>query len=158
MTEHPPHDGSWVLPPGTERKALDAALRELFPGTSWGKARALITTGKVKVGDETVHVPTRFVRAGDSISIKLTAPRPSTTQRVGREIIAYLDPHVVARFTWPFQLASGQVVEASLQGYTGKYVVAGAPIRPLGMGDSTIPEGTGGNKGYLDQRIAAIVA
>jgi 23S rRNA pseudouridine1911/1915/1917 synthase len=95
MTEHPPHDGSWVLPPGTERKALDAALRELFPGTSWGKARALITTGKVKVGDETVHVPTRFVRAGDTVSIKLTAPRPSTTQRVGREIIAYLDPHVV---------------------------------------------------------------
>ncbi|MBA4189702.1 MAG: porin [Planctomycetaceae bacterium] len=65
-----------------------------------------------------------------------------------------LDPHVVARFTWPFQLASGQVVEASIQGYTGKYVVAGAPIRPLGEGDSTTPKGTGGNKGYLDQRIA----
>jgi len=68
-----------------------------------------------------------------------------------------LDPHVVARFTWPFQLPSGQVVEASIQGYTGKYVVAGAPIRPLGVGDSTTPEGTGGNKGFLDQRIAATV-
>lgn len=90
-----PRDGSFELPPGTARKALDSALRDLFPGTSWTKARALVTTGKVKVGDEVVLLPTRFVRAGDRLTIKLSAPRPTTTQRVGREIIAYVDPHVV---------------------------------------------------------------
>lgn len=95
MTPNEPRDGSWELPPGTARKAIDAALREIFPGTSWNKARNLVTTGKVKVGDEVVLSPTRYVRAGDKLTVKLTSPRPTTTQRVGREIIAYVDPHVV---------------------------------------------------------------
>jgi hypothetical protein len=66
-----------------------------------------------------------------------------------------LNPHFVTRVTWPVQLASGQVVEASLQGYTGDFVVSGAPIRPLGVGDSLTPEGTGDRKGFRDQRVAA---
>ena len=37
--------------------------------------------------------------------------------------------HSVARLTWPVELSNGQVVEASVQGYTGEYVVDGAPIR-----------------------------
>ncbi|VTU00471.1 Phosphate-selective porin O and P OS=Pirellula staleyi (strain ATCC 27377 / DSM 6068 / ICPB 4128) GN=Psta_0512 PE=4 SV=1: Porin_O_P [Gemmataceae bacterium] len=65
-----------------------------------------------------------------------------------------LQPHVVARFTWPFQLPSGQVVEASVQGYTGMFVVPGSDIRIRGEGDSATPDGTGGNRGYRDQRIA----
>jgi hypothetical protein len=32
-------------------------------------------------------------------------------------------PHVVGRFTWPFELANGQIIEASVQGFTGKYIV-----------------------------------
>jgi 23S rRNA pseudouridine1911/1915/1917 synthase len=90
-----PKDGSYELPKGTGRKALDAAIREFFPGTSWGKARNLITTGKVKVADEVVLEPTRFVRPGDRIDIRLTAPRPSTQKRLGREVVAYVDPHVI---------------------------------------------------------------
>lgn len=67
-----------------------------------------------------------------------------------------LNPHVVARATWPFRLPSGQVVETSVQGYTGDYVVSGAPIRPLGVGtEGVTPTGTGGNKGFRDQRVAA---
>jgi hypothetical protein len=66
--------------------------------------------------------------------------------------------HVVSRLTWPFQLPSGQVVEASIQGYTGEVVVAGSPIRPLGRGASRTPTGTqatGDRRGHRDQRIAA---
>jgi len=31
--------------------------------------------------------------------------------------------HVVTRLTYPFELPSGQIIEGSLQGYTGKYVI-----------------------------------
>jgi len=33
------------------------------------------------------------------------------------------DVHLVARGTWPFELPGGQIVEGSLQGYRGRYVV-----------------------------------
>jgi hypothetical protein len=33
-------------------------------------------------------------------------------------------PHVVGRFTWPFEMSNGQIVEASIQGYMGKYVIS----------------------------------
>jgi hypothetical protein len=66
--------------------------------------------------------------------------------------------HVVGRFTWPFRLASGQVVEASIQGYTGETVVAGSPISPLGIGETDTPLGTQASsdrRGHRDQRVAA---
>jgi hypothetical protein len=61
--------------------------------------------------------------------------------------------HTVSRFTWPFRLASGQVVEMSIQGYVGKEVVNGAPIRPLGQGLATTPAGVGPD-GLREQRLA----
>ncbi|ULQ56353.1 OprO/OprP family phosphate-selective porin [Flavihumibacter rivuli] len=33
-------------------------------------------------------------------------------------------PHVVGRFTWPTKLKNGQIIEAGIQAYTGKYVVS----------------------------------
>ncbi len=51
--------------------------------------------------------------------------------------------HAVARLTYPFELASGQFVEASIQGYTGRFVV---PTRTAGV--TFEPE-------YLDERVAA---
>jgi hypothetical protein len=73
----------------------------------------------------------------------------------GSELEQNLNLHTVARATWPFQLPSGQVVETSIQGYTGDIVVAGANIRPLGQGDAITPLGTGGNRGIREQRLAA---
>jgi hypothetical protein len=61
--------------------------------------------------------------------------------------------HTVARFTWPFRLSSGQVVEVSVQGYVGKEVVNGAPIQPLGQGDAVVPAGVG-PAGLREQRLA----
>lgn len=65
--------------------------------------------------------------------------------------------HLVARLTWPWEFENGQIVEASIQGYTGEYVVLGSPIRPLGLGAVDVtPLGTrerGQVDGHLDQRI-----
>ncbi|MGC4003583.1 MAG: porin [Pirellulales bacterium] len=66
--------------------------------------------------------------------------------------------HIVARLTIPVQLESGQYVEASLQGYTGNYVVLSSPIRALGVTAVTAPAGTlgaGNDVGILDERLAA---
>jgi hypothetical protein len=66
--------------------------------------------------------------------------------------------HLIARLTLPMKLDNGQHVEASIQGYTGKYVVLSSPIRPLGMGAAFTPAGTqgaGNTDGILDQRMAA---
>lgn len=42
--------------------------------------------------------------------------------------------HVVARLTYPYTFANGQVVEASIQGYTGRFMPYTTGIRPsLGM-------------------------
>ncbi len=65
--------------------------------------------------------------------------------------------HLVARLTYPFRLADGQVVEASVQGYTGEFVPEGAAIRARGRGAAITPAGTraaGERAGHLDQRIA----
>jgi hypothetical protein len=69
---------------------------------------------------------------------------------------ANLNLHTVARVTWPMQLdwANGQVIEGSVQGYRGYYVVTGAAISPLGVGPAVVPEGTGGRTGILEQRVA----
>ncbi len=74
----------------------------------------------------------------------------------GSQFEMNMNLHTVARFTWPVQLdwSNGQVIEASIQGYRGDYVVRGAQIRALGSGPALTPAGTGGNSGILDQRIA----
>ncbi|WP_442754093.1 porin [Methylocystis sp. JAN1] len=42
--------------------------------------------------------------------------------------------HIVSRFTYPYVFENGQIVEASIQGYTGRYVPTTAAITPsLGM-------------------------
>jgi hypothetical protein len=65
--------------------------------------------------------------------------------------------HLVSRLTIPKTLSNGQIVEMSIQGYTGRYVVSGAPIAPLGIGPAITPIGTRGTpqgeNGLLDQRL-----
>lgn len=73
----------------------------------------------------------------------------------GSEVEENLNLHIVSRLTWPFRLSNGQVVEVSIQGYTGQIVVAGEAIRPLGQGEAIVPAATGGHQGILDQRVAA---
>lgn len=65
--------------------------------------------------------------------------------------------HVISRLTLPITLESGQLMELSVQGYTGKYTVLSSPIRPLGLGPAIRPLGaleTGNVPGIRDERIA----
>jgi Phosphate-selective porin O and P len=66
-----------------------------------------------------------------------TANRPELNQ----------EPHIVSRVTWPFELPSGQIVEASVQGYTGKWVM---PTDQLSKDVKYIAD-----RNYTDQRVAA---
>lgn len=71
-----------------------------------------------------------------------------------------LNLHTVARVTWPWQFANGQILETSVQAYTGEYLVEGATIRALGTGPAITPAGTrtsGDRTGQFDRRIAATV-
>lgn len=72
----------------------------------------------------------------------------------GSQVERNLNLHMVSRLTWPWELACGQILEASIQGYRGDYVVTGAPIRALGKGNAITPLGTGGSQGILEQRVA----
>jgi Phosphate-selective porin O and P len=65
--------------------------------------------------------------------------------------------HIISRFTLPMELEGGQYAEIAMQGYTGRYTVAGATIRPLGGATSSIPLGTleqGNRRGIQDERLA----
>lgn len=67
--------------------------------------------------------------------------------------------HVVARFTYPFKLKSGQFIETSIQGYTGTYTVtkdqisSGVIIAPTNDLPATGSTPTPPN--FMDKRIAA---
>lgn len=65
--------------------------------------------------------------------------------------------HIISRLTMPAFLPNGQLVEWGIQGFTGRYVVNGAAISPLGVGPSAVPLGTRGRafgeEGLLDQRL-----
>lgn len=54
------------------------------------------------------------------------------------------DPHVVARLSYPLQI-KGQIIEAGIQGYTGKYIVDNR---------STGVKGINKDFSYTDQRVA----
>lgn len=58
------------------------------------------------------------------------------------------EPHVVARFSYPFRVKN-QIMEAGIQGYTGKYVIATSNLS-TGVKHND-------NLNYLDQRAAATI-
>lgn len=59
--------------------------------------------------------------------------------------------HIVARFSYPFEFKNGQVFEAGIQGYNGKYVVNTVSAASTGV------QFQNGNPEFLDQRVAASV-
>jgi len=87
-------DKTLHVPEGVKRKPLDGVLRALT-GVSWGDARKLIETGKVQVRGAFVSDLRHPVSTGDEIAILLRAPRPSTRERLSRDVIAFVDQHVV---------------------------------------------------------------
>ncbi len=64
--------------------------------------------------------------------------------------------HFGARLTLPFTFENNQLMELSVQGYTGMFTVLSSPISPLGIGPAVRPLGTletGNQAGLLDKRV-----
>lgn len=95
------------------------------PTEAAGRFRALLERGLKGSGDYGVF--------GFGLYNGQTANRPEANN----------SSHAVARLTYPFELTSGQFVEASIQGYTGRFVV---PTKTAGV--TVAPE-------YTDERVAA---
>ncbi|HKQ69747.1 MAG TPA: RluA family pseudouridine synthase [Polyangiaceae bacterium] len=87
-------DQTFVVPADLGGRPLDGALKALTQ-LSWGDARKLIERGKVAVGDKVVTKLERRVREGETIEIRLRAPRPTGGPVLERSVILYLDTHVV---------------------------------------------------------------
>ncbi|MBN2194999.1 MAG: RluA family pseudouridine synthase [Polyangiaceae bacterium] len=87
-------DGTYVVRTGAPIP-LDRALRALFPGLSWARARTLATTGKVLVAGTMVTEPRTLVRDGTSIVIFTAARRPATTTRLDASALVHVDADVV---------------------------------------------------------------
>ncbi len=62
------------------------------------------------------------------------------------------DLSVISRITLPYTLANGQMMEAAIQGYIGRYVVLTSPISPLGVGPTVNPQAN--PAGLNDRRLA----
>lgn len=75
----PLRDADWTIPAELDRSALDGALRALT-GAPWSRVRSVIETGKVRVTGELVTRPTREVRGGDKIELRLCSPRPQVAR------------------------------------------------------------------------------
>jgi len=71
---------------------IDGFLRGALD-LSWGKARALVESGKVFVDGARVLDPEAAVSEGQSVEVNANAPKP--TARVPHDLIVYVDPHVV---------------------------------------------------------------
>jgi 23S rRNA pseudouridine1911/1915/1917 synthase len=71
---------------------IDGFLRGALD-LSWGKARALVETGKVFVDGQRVLESDAPVRDGQSVEVNESAPRPSA--KVPDDLIVYVDAHVV---------------------------------------------------------------
>ena len=72
---------------------LDAVVRAVF-GTSWGKARSWIASGKVFVDGAPVTDALRRIGGAAAIELRMNAPRPRT-QELARDRFLHVDAHVV---------------------------------------------------------------
>lgn len=61
------------------------------------------------------------------------------------------EPHLIARFSYPWKTESGQIYEAGFGGYTGKYVIATESITPV-VGAAAVP--SAGSKEFDDRRAS----
>ena len=83
-----------TVPPEEHRHPLDGALKRLTQ-KSWGDVRRWISTGKVTVNGDVVVDALKYVSRGDELVVSPNAPRPTTASRLSRDVIAYVDNHVV---------------------------------------------------------------
>ncbi len=86
-------DLEFVVEPNEAGKLLDAILRGRL-NKSWGAVRTLIERGKVTVDGDRVIEPTRRLRAGASVSLRMNARR-FDPDALEDDRVVFHDPHVV---------------------------------------------------------------
>ena len=127
---------------------LDAAVRALF-GLSWGRARALIERGKIKVDDVLATSPTIKVRAGARVSLDLAARTPRVDD-LPAGAVAHIDAHVVVVrkpagvSSVPYDDSETGTLDERVRAYLARTTKAGAKDRPnLGVVHRLDKETTG---------------
>ena len=101
---------------------LDRAVRGLW-GVSWGKARAWIEAGKVRVGRDVVRDPTARVSAGVGVAMDERAPRKGARGGAAPVDIVHADAHVVVVSkpagvsTIPYEEADHDTLESRVRAY-----------------------------------------
>jgi 23S rRNA pseudouridine1911/1915/1917 synthase len=78
---------------GDEGATLAAALRRRLPGRSWSDVRRLCETGKVRVDGQVALDPAARLRAGQTLTLDMNAPRPRVETPGFR--IVHDDAHLV---------------------------------------------------------------
>ncbi len=63
------------------------------------------------------------------------------------------EPHLLARFSYPWKTKSGQIYEAGIGGYAGKYVIATGSTTRVDTGATVTP--SAGSKEFDDRRAVA---
>jgi 23S rRNA pseudouridine1911/1915/1917 synthase len=138
---------SHVVPPELEGP-LDRAVRALF-GVSWGRARAWIEAGKVRVGAEVLLDGTARVRSGAEVTLDERARRPRAVE-ISRDEVVFADAQliVVAKpagvSTVPFDDTETDTLDRRMRGWLGAQGLAPRGSRPtLGIVHRLDKETTG---------------
>src|SRR5260370_26850134 len=113
---------------------LDRAVRALY-GASWGRARALIGTGKVRVDGAVTLEATARVANGAQIAIDLHAARARVPELVDRQVV-HCDTQVVVVAkpagvsTIPYDHSAADTLDARVRGWLDRRRMAPAGRRP----------------------------
>ncbi|MCA9631001.1 MAG: RluA family pseudouridine synthase [Myxococcales bacterium] len=91
---HPGPRGKRRGPPPPRAPRLDQELRKHFPEASWSSVRELVKSGKVRVDGQVQLDPGYGVTLGQTVELRLTAPRPSKA-RLPESALVYLDNDLV---------------------------------------------------------------
>lgn len=90
----PAEPARFSVPKEAEGQSLDRTLRALLGGESWNRVRRFIETGKVSVDGRTTTVPDVKLRAGQTLELRLNAPRPRESAPPP-DLIVYVDSDIV---------------------------------------------------------------
>lgn len=135
-----PQPGKHEVPVELGGRMLDAVVKELFGG-SWGEARRLIETGKIRLDGAVVVEPRKTVRPKATLELDPRARRPRPSTDLEPERIEFADAHVI-------------VVDKPSGMNTVPYV-GDLAARDAGRQRRSVDEREGGS---LDARVRAWVA
>lgn len=83
-----------TIPPELDNARLDKAVKHCFD-LPWIKARAWIDTGKVFLEGRLANKQDRLVRSGESLELRMSAPKAQPAPEFDPKRVLYYDRHIV---------------------------------------------------------------